>query len=176
VLAGQNVAHHKPAKDCRFSESSPWGSELDSNCRDGYSLPTLNQKQRVDLMAQRTHAPLSPQGGMSVSSSGWGGQGGMLHRCAIVPDRFGGVGAWHACRNSAVFCWSAWSAAEIAAAQMLVFFRKSAALDILTKRDNTLRITLSETDIRTAEGMKCQRRYAITWSISRRMPIFSPTA
>ena len=24
----------------------------------------------------------------------------------IVPDRFGGVGAWRARRNSAVFCWS----------------------------------------------------------------------
>jgi hypothetical protein len=42
---------------------------------------------------------------MSVSSLG-GEQGGMLHRRAIVPDRFGGVGAWHACRNSSVFCWS----------------------------------------------------------------------
>ena len=100
----------------------------------------------------------------------------MLHRRAIVPDRFGGVGAWHACRNSAVFCWSAWSAAEISAAKMLLFFRKLAALDILTKQDNALRITLSETDIWSAQGLKCQRRYAITWSISRRMPIFSPTA
>jgi hypothetical protein len=34
------------------------------------------------------------------------GRGGMLHQRAIVPDRFSGVGAWHALRNSAVF-WSA---------------------------------------------------------------------
>ena len=27
----------------------------------------------------------------------------MLHRRAIVPDSFGGVGAWRARRNSAVF-------------------------------------------------------------------------
>ena len=29
----QNVPHRKPPKDCRFSESSVWGSELDSNCQ-----------------------------------------------------------------------------------------------------------------------------------------------
>ena len=34
VLAEQNVPHHKPAKDCRSSESRVWGSELDSKCRD----------------------------------------------------------------------------------------------------------------------------------------------
>jgi len=42
ILAGQNVPHHKPAKDCRFSESSTWGSELDSNCRDGHARQTRN--------------------------------------------------------------------------------------------------------------------------------------
>ena len=68
MLAGHNVLHHKPAKDCRFSESSPWGSELDSNCRYGHSLRTLNQEGRVDWMAQRTHALLAPQGGLSA----WG--------------------------------------------------------------------------------------------------------
>jgi hypothetical protein len=46
-----------------------------------------------------------------------------------VPDFFGGVGAWRAHRNSAVFY-----ATEIAAAKMLLFFRKSVALDILTLR------------------------------------------
>ena len=33
MLAGQNVPHHKPAKDCRLSELSVWVSGLDSNCR-----------------------------------------------------------------------------------------------------------------------------------------------
>jgi hypothetical protein len=36
-----------------------------------------------------------------------------------------------------------------------LFFRKLAAMDILTKRDNALRITLSETDIWSAQGLKC---------------------
>ena len=35
-LAGQKIPDRKPAKDCRFSELSVWGSELDSNCRDGH--------------------------------------------------------------------------------------------------------------------------------------------
>ena len=52
-----------------------------------------------------------------------------MARLAILLTRFGGVGAWHARRNSAVFC-----VAEIAAAKMLLFFRKSATMDILTKR------------------------------------------
>ena len=43
--------------------------------------------------------------------------------------RFGGVGAWRVRSNSAVFY-----AAEIAAAKMLLFFRGSAAMDILTLR------------------------------------------
>jgi hypothetical protein len=56
----------------------------------------------------------------------------MLHRRAIVSDRFGGVNAWHSCKYSAVFYLSAWSAAEIAAARMLLFFRKSATMGFLT--------------------------------------------
>jgi len=46
-----------------------------------------------------------------------------------VPDRFCGVGVWRARRNSAVFY-----VAEIVAAKMLLFFRKSASMDILTMR------------------------------------------
>ena len=59
--------------------------------------------------------------GLSASSQ----QGG---EC-IVPTRFGGVGAWRARRNSAVF-----HATEIAAVGMLLFFRESVAMDILTQR------------------------------------------
>ena len=33
MLAEQKIPHRKPAKDCRSSELSVWGSELDSNCR-----------------------------------------------------------------------------------------------------------------------------------------------
>lgn len=36
-----------------------------------------------------------------------------------------------------------------------LFFRKLAAMDILTKQDNALRITLSEPDIWSAQGLKC---------------------
>jgi hypothetical protein len=50
----------------------------------------------------------------------------MLHRHAIVPDRFDGVGAWRVRSKSSVF-----HEAEIAAAKMLFFFRESAAMDIL---------------------------------------------
>ncbi len=53
--------------------------------------------------------------------------GGMLHRLVIVSARFDGVGAWRVRRNSAVFY-----VAEIVAAKMLLFFRKSAPMDILT--------------------------------------------
>ena len=43
--------------------------------------------------------------------------------------RFGGVGAWHARRNSAVFY-----VAEIVAAKMLLFFRKPATMGFFTIR------------------------------------------
>ncbi len=49
----------------------------------------------MSLTAQRTPALLSPQGGLSVSLE--------RGRASIVPTRFGGVGAWHARRNPAVF-------------------------------------------------------------------------
>ena len=55
---------------------------------------------------------------------------GVLHRSAIVPTRFCGFGAGRARSNSEVFFF----AAEIAAAKMLLFFRKPATMDILTKR------------------------------------------
>jgi hypothetical protein len=48
-----------------------------------------------------------------------------------VSDRFGGFGAWHARSNSVVF-----QAAEIATAKMLLFLRKSTAIDILTIRSS----------------------------------------
>ena len=58
MLAEQKIPHRKPAKDCRFSELSVWVSGLDSNCRHGHSLLTLNQKERVDLMAWLVHQRL----------------------------------------------------------------------------------------------------------------------
>ena len=54
-----------------------------------------------------------------------------MARFAVLPDRFGGVGAWHARRNSAVFLRSRDRGCEDA-----VFFRKSEAMDIFTLRDN----------------------------------------
>ena len=56
---------------------------------------------RVLRTARRTPALLSPQG-CALGRSG-AGQGGVLHRRAIVPTRFGGVGAWRKRSNSAVF-------------------------------------------------------------------------
>ena len=52
-----------------------------------------------------------------------------MARLAILPTRFGGVGAWHAQRNSAVFF-----VAEIVAAKMLLFFRKSATLVVIAAK------------------------------------------
>ena len=66
--------------------------------------------------ARRTPTLLSPERFVAA------GEGG-------VSARFGGVGAWHARSNSAVF-----HAAEIAAEGMLLFFRKSATMDILNIR------------------------------------------
>jgi len=72
-------------------------------------------------MDRRTPALLSSQGSLgAVVVAGRG-------RASIVSARFGGVGAWRVRRNSAVFY-----VAEIVAAKMLLFFRKSAPMDILT--------------------------------------------
>ena len=50
-----------------------------------------------------------------------------MARFAVLPDRFGGVGAWHARRNSAVFLRSRDRGCEDA-----VVFRESAPMLILT--------------------------------------------
>ena len=81
VLAGQNVPHHKPAKDCRFSESSVWGSELDSNCRYGYSRASSIRKLRTrrqqladgaDTPAKLTCSPPAPAKKQIMSSRSLG--------------------------------------------------------------------------------------------------------
>ena len=118
VLAGQKVPHHKPAKDCRFSESSVWASELGSNCRYGHSRLTLNQEERVDLMAQRNPALLSPQGSLSV-----------LRGRVVCPLVLAVLVRGMRAEIPRFFY-----AAEIAAAGMLLFFRKSAAMGFLTLR------------------------------------------
>ena len=82
-----------------------------------------------------------------------------------MPARFGGVGAWRVRSNSAVFY-----ADEIAAVKMLLFLRKSAAMDILTKLGvvsklevNTIATEFFESPRdRPVSGRYCKRQNTIS--------------
>ena len=62
-------------------------------------------------------------------------QGRVLHLRAIVAARFDSVGVGSSRVNYPVFCRSDWPTAELAAIKTLMFFQKSAPMDILTIRD-----------------------------------------
>ncbi len=95
---------------------------MDSNCWYGHSLRTLNQEERVDWMARRTHAPLSPQGSLSVLR-GREGRAALRRLFSAVLAR--GLRA-----EIPLFFYGA----ETAAAKALLFFRESATIDSLTIR------------------------------------------
>ena len=96
ILAEQNVPHHKPAKDCRLSESSTWGSELDSNCRY-----RRGGKINGDPLFWRTVAAVRVLARTSISTAAGAGISTASRTCIGTPTGAGVCASARTCISTA---------------------------------------------------------------------------